>query len=155
MRRTLIIIACALLALVMLVTCFGILTSSSNPDGSASIETPDVGAAVGSAGAEAARGAKPAPSKTGIGAPTRTPKPVATIKGDDLVHVGEDVPAGTYRAIDPIGDGPFDYCFWTKSRDAEGSDIIDIGSPTGGRPQVTVKAGQWFKSQGCPEWRKQ
>lgn len=85
--------------------------------------------------------------------PDHTSTPAAakpTIKGDDLVHVGEDVPAGTYRAVEAIsGD-----CYWKKSKDAEGSDIIDNDIPSGGRPQVTLKAGQWFTSDGCPDWVK-
>lgn len=71
------------------------------------------------------------------------------IGGDDLVHVGEDVPAGVYRAVTSV-DG--DSCYWLKSKDAEGSNIIDNDLPSGGRPQVTLKNGQWFKSQGCPDW---
>jgi hypothetical protein len=85
--------------------------------------------------------------------PDHTSAPAAakpTIKGDDLVHIGEDVPAGTYRAVEAIsGD-----CYWKKSKDAEGDQIIDNDIPAGGRPQVTLKAGQWFTSQGCPDWAK-
>lgn len=73
-----------------------------------------------------------------------------TIGGNDLVHVGEDVPAGTYRAaekVDPGGD-----CYWKKTTDAEGEDIIANDIPAGGRPQVTLKAGQWFATEDCPIW---
>lgn len=89
-------------------------------------------------------------------APKAKPVPTKpTIAGDDVVHVGEDIPAGTYRAVERITkDGPFEICYWSKTRDSEGSDIIDNGIPTGGRPQVTLKKGQWFKSQGCPMWAK-
>lgn len=80
---------------------------------------------------------------------TKAPAPKPTIGGDDIVHVGEDIPAGTYRVVEEV-DG--DSCYWLKSKDAEGSQIIDNDLPTGGRPQVTLKSGQWFKSQGCPEW---
>lgn len=73
-----------------------------------------------------------------------------TIKGDDLVHVGEDVPAGTYRAADAVGAD----CYWKKSRDAEGDDIIDNDIPGAGRPQVTLKAGQWFVTKHCADWVK-
>lgn len=71
------------------------------------------------------------------------------ISGDDLVHVGEDVPPGTYRAESAITS---DMCYWKKSKDAEGTDIISNDIPAGGRPQVTLKKGQWFTSQGCPNW---
>jgi len=96
------------------------------------------------------------PSATTPAAPKAKPVPTKpTIAGDDLVHVGEDVPAGTYRAVERVTkDGPFEICYWSKTRDSEGSDIIDNGIPTGGRPQVTLKKGQWFKSQGCPMWAK-
>lgn len=73
-----------------------------------------------------------------------------TIKGDDLVHVGEDVPAGTYRVATAVGGD----CYWKKSKDAEGDDIIDNDIPAGGRPQVTLKSGQWFTSKDCPDWIK-
>ena len=79
--------------------------------------------------------------------------PAPTIAGDDLVEVGSDVPAGTYRAIEPVD--PAAMCYWKKSKDAEGSNIIDNDLPPGGRPLVTLKKGQWFTSQGCPTWRKQ
>jgi hypothetical protein len=76
-----------------------------------------------------------------------------TILGDDVVHAGEDVPAATYRAVKPVD--PDGYCYWQKSSDAEGQHIISNGNPTGGRPAVTLKAGQWFTSQGCPDWLRQ
>jgi hypothetical protein len=82
--------------------------------------------------------------------PTTRPTEPAGIAGDDLVHVGEDVKAGTYRAVEPVGD----LCYWSKSKDAEGSDIIDNGIPAGGRPQVTLKDGQWFTSSGCSDWKR-
>jgi hypothetical protein len=82
--------------------------------------------------------------------PTATPTNV--INGNDVVRVGEDVPAGTYRAVTPVEPGT--PCYWVKSKNAEAdiSSIIDNGVPTGGRPQVTLKTGQWFTSQGCPDW---
>lgn len=86
------------------------------------------------------------------GAPKAKPGLRTTIDGDDIVHVGEDVTPGTYRAVGDVDQGTFSFCVWTKSKDAEGADVIDFGAPTGGRPQVTLKAGQWFKSAGCPEW---
>ena len=83
------------------------------------------------------------------------PKPAApTIAGDDLVHVGDDIPPGVYRAATKIVADGAAGCYWMKSSDAEGSKIIDNAMVQGGRPQVTLKKGQWFTSQGCPEWRK-
>lgn len=77
-------------------------------------------------------------------------KAVAMIDADTLVHVGEDVPAGTYRVPAGVADG----CYWMKSSDAEGQKIIANDIVNGGRPQVTLKSGQWFTSSGCGEWIK-
>lgn len=85
----------------------------------------------------------PAPSASG---------PRRSIGGNDVVHVGEDVPAGTYRAATAVT--PDSGCYWLKSRDAEGADIIANGLPAGGRPEVVLTAGQWFTSSSCPEWVK-
>jgi hypothetical protein len=86
-------------------------------------------------------------------APTRgsaevTPRPVTM--EDGLYHVGEDVPAGTYRMREAVTDD--DWCYWRKSKDAEGSDIIDNDLAGSGRLQVTLKAGQWFETQRCGTW---
>lgn len=77
-------------------------------------------------------------------------KPVVKIEADTLVHVGEDVPAGTYRVPESV-DGD---CYWMKSTDSEGGNIIANDIVQGGRPQVSLKAGQWFTSQRCGEWIK-
>jgi hypothetical protein len=75
------------------------------------------------------------------------------IEADTLVHVGEDVPAGTYRAsADAKTLGGM--CYWSKSTDSEGTDIIANDIVKGGRSQVTLAKGQWFVSQGCGEWAK-
>jgi len=92
---------------------------------------------------------QPAPSTAAAKAPA------PTIAGDDVVQVGQDVPAGTYRAVEAVENDGFLMCYWLKSSDAEGTQIISNGLPQGGRPQVTLKKGQWFTSQGCPTWRKQ
>ena len=138
-------IIAGIVAAVFLALCgFGVATISAGgepPTGSAipsrSIDPPSDGPVAAT------------PRKSPAAAPA-----AAMIKGDDIVHVGEDVPAGTYRAVEPVGDGTFDFCSWLKSKDAEGSDLIDAGGGAGGRPQVTLKAGQWFRSIGCPDWRK-
>lgn len=72
--------------------------------------------------------------------------------GDETVHVGEDVAPGTYRLRDAVAAS--DNCYWAKSTDAEGADIIanDLGSA--GRLQVTLKKGQWFESRNCGVWAK-
>lgn len=98
----------------------------------------------------------PVAAPSGTDAATASSRPPAsarpTIGGDDIVHVGEDVPAGVYRAATSVTKSSG--CYWVKSSDAEGADIIDNDLPTGGRPQVTLKAGQWFTSSDCPAWVK-
>lgn len=94
----------------------------------------------------------PPVSNSPVNKPPVPKKPtVYLVHGDDIVHVGEDVPAGTYRTNDSVDSGD---CYWEKSSDAEGADIIDNDIVKAGRPQVTLKKGQWFKSQGCPDWYK-
>lgn len=110
-------------------------------------DTDSPGYIVGSTAAHAAASVPLSPSTAGKSKPAAV-KPA--ILGDDLVHVGEDVSAGTYRTHLEIEGG--ELCYWLKSRDAEGASIIDNGDPQGGRPQVTLKVGQWFSSQGCPDW---
>lgn len=90
--------------------------------------------------------------------PLVTPAPRAiggsavTIAGDDIVQIGVDAPAGTYRAAERLPAGSL--CYWSKSRDAEGDDITDNDIPAGGRPQVTLQKGEWFTTRGCPAWVK-
>lgn len=132
-------------ALALIVFCGGltaIVSSGADPD-----PAPIKPTAIPTTTAPTLSAKKVAPApKTAV--PVDKPAP-ATINGDDLVHIGEDAPAGTYRAAGPI-EG--DMCYWKKSKDAEGTDIIANDIPAGGRPQVTLKKGQWFTSQGCPQW---
>lgn len=121
-----------------LVGVIAAVASDTEPSTSAA-STDSPGEIVGESGAKAAKSA----------APKGKPAARTTIGGDDLVHVGEDIPPGTYRAVESIEGG---LCYWKKSRDAEGTNIITNEIPTGGRPQVTLKKGQWFTSQGCPDW---
>lgn len=127
---------------VVLLLCVGFLAIGALADNDQTAATGPTGSATTGRSQPAA--AAPKKSTTAGAA-----KP--TIKGDDLVHVGEDVPAGTYRGSEAV-DGS---CYWKKSNDAEGSDIIDNDIPAGGRPQVTLKKGQWFTSKRCPDWIKQ
>lgn len=98
------------------------------------------------------QGVSPKPAVT-----TKAPRAVG-IPADSVVHVGEDVPAGTYRTVFDVNSGESlgltGECYWKKSTDAEGQDIIANDIVEGGRPQVTLKKGQWFVSQDCGEWHK-
>lgn len=117
--------------------------------------------------AEDATTAAPAPSATGeLGVADPVPVPssssssaAAPVKPahltftdeDTPAHVGEDIPAGTYRVTVSVAGQD---CYWMKSGDAEGARIIDNALPQGGRPQVTLKKGQWFTSERCGTWSK-
>lgn len=93
-----------------------------------------------------------APSRS-IDPPNKAPAAAPTIEGDMIGRAGADFPAGTYRVERALAEG--EYCYWIKSSDAEGKNVIEIDTPPGGRPQVTIKKGQWFRTSGCPIWRKQ
>jgi hypothetical protein len=84
--------------------------------------------------------------------PTEAAREPAGILGDDLVLIGQDVPAGTYRVIERVTASP--WCYWAIYRDSNLEDIVSNDIVTAGRPQVVLKKGQWFKSNGCPDWRK-
>lgn len=88
---------------------------------------------------------------TAVPEPTKT-VPIPTTLEDGLYHVGEDAPAGTYRLADPVSES--DGCYWEKSTDAEGEDIIANDFMGEGRLQVTLKKGQWFESDDCGTWVK-
>lgn len=85
-------------------------------------------------------------------APAPKPKPEKPAIGEGVWHVGDDVPAGTYRAVTPVD--PSGLCYWMRAKDDAGQNIVANGIPTGGRPQVTLRKGEWFTSQGCPIWVK-
>ena len=140
MKKFLIVIGVAL-GLVVLVTCVGAALSGINAVGESVPETYQNTTTIPDDGSRPSAGDSKAPGKS-----------VPKINGDDLVHVGEDIPAGTYRAVEAVED----YCYWAKMKTADGgiNDIIENDSPSGGRPQVTLKKGQWFKSNGCPDWIK-
>lgn len=96
--------------------------------------------------------AQPKASATGA-KPVATGKPVAaapTIEDGTWV-VGEDIPAGTYKVNQPVGDT----CYWaiTKSG-SNGGSIIQNDLVQGGRPKVTIKKGQDFETARCGTWTK-
>lgn len=66
--------------------------------------------------------------------------------------VGVDLEPGTYRTTSEVASG----CYWGIYRTgSNGSDIIDNDIVSGGRPYVTLSAGQDFKSSRCGTWSKQ
>lgn len=90
------------------------------------------------------------PASTGGSKVQAESKPKVPSMSEGLYHIGEDAPAGTYRLAEPVARG--DMCYWVKSNDAEGANIIDNSVDEAGRLQVTVKKGQWFNSERCGVW---
>lgn len=71
---------------------------------------------------------------------------------DGTWTVGVDIPPGTYKVAQPIGDG---LAYWSiTTTGSNGQDIVANGAPEGGRPQVTLKKGQDFETRGCGTWVK-
>lgn len=68
--------------------------------------------------------------------------------GEGVYEVGTDIKPGRYRTNDAVSN-----CYWeiTKSG-SNGQDIIANDNVSGGRPSVTIKRGQEFKSNRCGEW---
>jgi hypothetical protein len=93
-----------------------------------------------------------AAATTAASARTAKSTPPAGFSDEDTpAHVGSDIPAGTYRVDAGVAGAN---CYWQKSKDAEGSRIIDNGLPQGGRPQVTLAKGTWFTSERCGRWER-
>jgi hypothetical protein len=66
--------------------------------------------------------------------------------------VGVDVQPGTYRVAEEVTDS----CYWgIYTTGSNGSDIIDNDIVNGGRPSVTLSAGQDFRTTRCGSWNKQ
>ena len=86
--------------------------------------------------------------------PSKTAKPRPTID-EGIWHVGEDVPAGTYRTEQQLTADQL--CYWERSETSDSASIGDIianANPSGGRPQVTLKKGEWFTTNRCGTWIK-
>jgi hypothetical protein len=66
--------------------------------------------------------------------------------------VGVDIQPGTYRVAEEVTDS----CYWgIYTTGSNGSDIIDNDIVNGGRPSVTLSAGQDFRTTRCGSWNKQ
>lgn len=89
----------------------------------------------------------PAPSPVKVVAPSPAPVTVE----DGTWTVGTDIPAGTYRVTANVESG----CYWAILKSGtNGEDIIANDIVDGGRPQVTLKKGQDFKTSDCGQWNK-
>lgn len=62
--------------------------------------------------------------------------------------VGVDIQPGTYRTKEAVSGT----CYWEINSDPNGSDIVENDIVSGGRPTVTLKGGQFFKTSRCGEW---
>jgi len=63
-------------------------------------------------------------------------------------EVGSDIKPGRYRTEEAVTD-----CYWAITRGgSNGDDIIANDNVSGGRPSVTLKRGQEFKSSRCGDW---
>jgi hypothetical protein len=84
--------------------------------------------------------------------PSVAPAPFKAIIVKTGTHVvGKDIPAGTYKTVNEVGN----LCSWDlTTTGSNGADYINGGVPTGGRPEVTVKVGQDFRSSGCGNWQR-
>ena len=81
--------------------------------------------------------------------------PAASARGptidDGTWTVGIDFAAGKYRTTATVGSS----CYWGIYKSGtNGDEIIANDIPGGGRPTVTLKAGQDFKTQRCGTWEK-
>lgn len=66
--------------------------------------------------------------------------------------VGVDIQPGTYRASANVSSS----CYWGIYRTgSNGSDIIENDIVNGGRPSVTLSAGQDFTTTRCGSWLRQ
>ena len=133
---------------VMLVLCMGVL-GACKTTGSPIRHAPSTPAAV-SPSKGVALGQVAAKTAAAV-APKLSAKPAQVRFSDEDTpgRVGGDFPAGTYRVTASVAGMD---CYWLKASNAEGSDIVDNGLPQGGRPQVTLKKGQWFTSERCGTW---
>lgn len=103
------------------------------------------GAAVGKESAKAAKSAAP---KKAASLPTRV--------GDGTFIVGKDVAAGEYKTKG-AEEGIITLCTWRTSKDNSFDKVIDFGAADDiAQPSlVTLKNGQYFKTNGCQPWVRQ
>jgi hypothetical protein len=64
--------------------------------------------------------------------------------------VGVDIEPGTYRTRETVAGS----CYWGIYADANGTNIVANNVVTGGRPTVSLSAGQYFTTSRCGEWTK-
>lgn len=73
----------------------------------------------------------------------------STVEGDGLFEVGEDIKAGQYKTP----GGTFN-CYYAILGSSNTSDILDNNNVEG-PAIVTLRAGQYFQTSGCEQWKRQ
>jgi hypothetical protein len=87
-------------------------------------------------------------------AAVETPIPGPGTIPDGTWTIGADIQPGTYRIITAVTEDA--NCFWRISKTGtNGLDIVAGDIVKGGRPSVTLAAGQDFISHNCGTWAKQ
>lgn len=82
--------------------------------------------------------------------PTQAPGPKSTF-GSGTWSVGTDIAAGSYKVTKELPSSSF--CYWAVLASPGSDNIIQNDVVTGGLPEVTIQAGQGFKSQDCGTWQ--
>jgi hypothetical protein len=94
----------------------------------------------------------PAPTPVQAAAAPPAPAGPATSVDDGVYEVGAEMAAGKYRS--PSSDDE-KLCLWERLKENDGSlgDIAqqEVGA---GNYTATLKAGEYFKTQGCGTWTK-
>lgn len=92
-----------------------------------------------------------APAPTADASPAAPTKAPAATIDDGVWTVGEDFPAGTYKVTAAVTQ----MCYWGIYKSGTNQEnIIQNDIVTGGRPTVTLKRGQDFKTSDCGTWIK-
>ncbi|MEV4916191.1 hypothetical protein AB0K47_05185 [Streptomyces tirandamycinicus] len=107
---------------------------------------------------ETAKAADPEPAPTVTETVTAKPKktkapgPATSFSGEGEYLVGEDIKAGTYKTAGP--DSEFG-CYWERAKDASGEfGSIIANNNLNGPGRVTLNRGEYFKTNGCQEWKQ-
>ena len=96
----------------------------------------------------------PAPTSTAAAAAAEpTPRGPATSFGPGTYLAGRDFVAGTYRSAGPEEGESF--CYWARLSNASGNaDAIIANDLPQGPAEVTINAGEYFKSNSCQTWTR-
>jgi hypothetical protein len=132
--------------LVVMLVCAALLAADPKGDPVAPKATP-----AATKTAQAQPGAKAAKSA----APTKAAA-LPTRVDDGTFIVGKDVAAGEYKTKG-AAEGILTLCTWSTSRDNSFNKVTDFGAVNDvDQPGiVTLKKGQYFKTDGCQPWVRQ